>query len=474
MPTPTSSLRVISAGTLAAALMLHCRTTHAVAAGVRRYALDAARDTSRAARVASADSIALAAIAAKKAPGIAVVVLAGRDTLLARGYGLPDVTTKRAMPATAVFRAGSIAKTFTAAAVLRLVRDGKLRLEDSLHRFLPQLAAPARDATIHQLLTHTSGIASYTELPWFRARGRTPIARDEMLRLIAAEPLRFAHGARWSYNNSGYYLLGAVIERVAGESYAAYARRALVAPLHLQRTGYCDVAGGVSADVTGYDVENGAFDPVTPMDLTNAFAAGAMCASAGDLATWMSALVSGRVVPDSLTRRMLSPVALTDGSRAPYGYGLELTEISGHRRIGHGGSLPGFDGYAATYPADLLTIVVLANAGSANAEAIEKAMARALLGVASAAVAERPLAESALARYVGSYRAGPGRVVVSRRGARLHVAGPVDADLAYVGEHTFVMLEEPDVRLAFHVEGDSVTAIAWTSRGRTLTLPKAP
>ena len=412
-------------------------------------------------------------MSAGKAPGMAVFVLRDADTLLARGYGFADLASKRTFSASSVFRVGSITKQFTAAMVLQLVAARKVRLADSLHRFLPEVAGPARHATIHQLLTHTSGIPSYTELGWFRQRGRRAIPKPEMIRLLDAEPLRFPHGAQWAYNNSGYYLLGVVIERVTGERFASHLRRAIVAPLALQHTGYCDASDGVATTVTGYDLEGGSFDAVAPVDMANPFAAGALCSSAEDLARWMTALVSGRVVPDSLLRRMLAPVQLGD-RRAQYGYGMELTELGGRRRIGHGGSLPGFDGYVATYPEAKLTIVVLTNSSSANAEAIEKTFARHVLGIAGPAFTEVPLTASALASYVGSYRAGPGRVIVSQRGQRLHVAGPVEADLAHVGDHTFVMTEEPDVRLVFRIEGGSATSIAWTSRGRTLTLPRMP
>jgi CubicO group peptidase (beta-lactamase class C family) len=295
-----------------------------------------------------------------------------------------------------------------------------------------------------------------------------------MVRLLDAEPLRFPHGTQWTYNNSGFYLLGVVIERVTGERFASYLRRAIVAPLSLRHTGYCDVGGGVATTVTGYDVEAGSFDAVAPVDMANPFAAGALCSSAGDLATWMTALMAGRVVPDSLLRRMLTPVRLGGDRRASYGYGMELTELGGRRRFGHGGSLPGFDGYVATYPDSRLTVVVLTTGSSANAEAIEKTFARHLLGVAGPAFVEVPLTAAALARYVGAYRAGPGRVIVSQRGQRLHVTGPVDADLAHVGDHAFVLAEEPDVRLVFQLGGESATSLAWTSRGRTLTLPRIP
>ena len=434
---------------------------------------NARRDTTVRAQRAAIDSIARQMIAARKAPGMAVVVLRGNDTVVARGYGVADLASTRTVDASSIFRVGSITKQFTAAMVLQLVGAGKVRLDDSLHRFLAELAGPARNATIQQLLTHTSGIPNYTELGWFRQRGRRAIPRAEMIRLLDTEPLRFAHGTQWAYDNSGYYLLGAVIERVTGESFASHLRRAIVTPLALRHTGYCDASDGVAATVTGYDLEGGAFDAVAPVDMANPFAAGALCSSAGDLARWMTALLAGRVVPDSLLRRMLTPVQV-DGRRAPYGYGMELTELGGQRRIGHGGSLPGFDGYVAHYPDEKLTVVVLTNGSSANAEAIEKTLARRLLGIAEPAFVEVPLTASALASYVGSYRAGPGRVIVSLRGRLLHVAGPVEADLAHVGDHTFVMTEEPDVRLVFRVEGGSATSIAWTSRGRTLTLPRIP
>ncbi len=424
--------------------------------------------------VAALDSIAESVMRAGKVPGMAVLIMRAGDTLLSRGYGYADVESKRKVMTSSVFRIGSITKQFTAAAVLQLVEAGKLRLTDSLHLYLPTLRGPARNATIHQLLSHTSGIPSYTELPAFRAKARSPILPTEMLRMIDTAALRFAHGEQWAYNNSGYYLLGLVIERAAGVSYAAYVQRAILLPNGLRQTGYCGSPEGVAETVVGYDVEEGAVSRTGDFSMANPFAAGALCSSAQELGGWLRTLMGGHVITAGSLQRMLTPVSLPGGRRTAYGYGLEVTELGGRERIGHGGSIPGFDAYAAFYPESSFTVIVLTNNGSANAEAIEKTFARQLLGIASLSIRELPLPKGTLAMYVGSYRAGPGRVVVTQRGERLHVAGPVDADLAYIGDHTFVLVDEPDVKLAFRVEVDSATSIAWTSRGRTLTLPRVP
>jgi CubicO group peptidase (beta-lactamase class C family) len=458
---------------LAAALPL---PLGAQAGGRRSPAADAAR-------AARLDSVARAALAAGRAPGLAVAVVHRRDTLLLRGYGYARLADSVAMSPDAVFHVGSITKPFTAAAVMRLVRAGRVRLDDSLRAHLPDYAGPGGGATIGELLAHTSGIPSFTELPAFRAARGRAWAPGEVRAVFEREPLRFAPGTGWAYSNSGYYLLGLVVERAAGAAYADVVRRELASPLGLRVTGACDAGDGRRA-VQGYDVEGGRLTPTGPVDASAPFAAGALCSSARELARWTASLAGGRVVGRDGFARMAAPAALRGGGRAAYGLGLEVTELAGHRRVGHGGAVAGEDGYAAHYPDDSLTVVVLANRAGANAEALEKTLARVALGLPPAAVREVALDPAARERYVGVYRAGPGRVTITARGDRLHVEGPVDADLLHVGDHTFVLADEPDVTLVFRLGDPSgapeapargaAQAIAWTSRGRTLVLPRLP
>lgn len=336
---------------------------------------------------AAVDAVAAKALADKAVAGFAVAVVEDGRVRLARGYGMADL--EHGVPATAdtVFRIGSITKEFTAAAVLKLVEQGKLSLGDRLAKYLPAFPG-AGEVTIEQLLAHTSGIRNYTSVPGFLPQSPREFTSDEMVSLIAgASPLYdFAPGTGWAYSNSGYYLLGQVIEKASGQPYAAFVKANLLDPVGLTRTRPDDMAEIVPARAAGYDkapAAPGGFGNASHLSLSVAGPAGAMRSTVGELARWHEALLGGRVLKPATVARMIAPGRLTDGrlasaARAPapgqpagatsdYGLGISTSQRDGRRAIGHGGSINGFNAAVQTFPARRTTVVLLTNTGAGTA-----------------------------------------------------------------------------------------------------------
>ncbi|MEO6917501.1 MAG: serine hydrolase [Collimonas sp.] len=311
------------------------------------------------------------------------------------------------------YRIGSITKQFTAAAILQLADENKLGLDDPISQYLPGLPTSWGPATIHQLLSHTSGIPSYTSPDDSDAKlmpvKHTP---QELIDLLKDVPLNYEHGTKFMYNNMGYVLLGRIIETVSGMSYPDYLAQKLLKPLKLRNSGYDDgriVVGQLAQDYTdGPDqVVKGRL-----VNMSNAYAAGAMYSTVDDLFAWQQMLIKGN---------MLSPAALkamfTDGG---YHYGLGWFIHQNHSRklYEHGGNIGAYSSMLAYYPDDKVTIIVLSNYGDEVVGKITDALARLSLGVAPAhrQVKVDPRLYS---RFEGQYELGSATFVIRSKGDRL-------------------------------------------------------
>lgn len=330
--------------------------------------------------VARIDSVAKLSLSVDPTPGLSVAVVRGPDTIMMKGYGLADVERDVAATSQTVFAIGSVTKQFTAAAVVKLVEERRLRLDATLGEILPEYEGPGRAATIHQLLNHTSGIPDYIRPGsrfWELRHER--LTHEQILQLFASEPLQFRPGSRFAYSNAGYYLLGRVIERVTGRPYADHLAEALFRPLGLDHTGYCREDDLRPDRARGYGVARGKAALNTEDRFDNAFAAGALCSSAPDLVRWAQALAGGEVVSPGSFEQMVSPTA-TDNGQVPYGYGLAVATLKGHASIAHDGGFPGYRAALAHYPDSALTIAVLAN-GPFPAAHVQLRIAELVLGI---------------------------------------------------------------------------------------------
>ena len=363
-------------------------------------------------------------------PGAAVLVRKGDQILLRKGYGLGDVDGRRPVRPEQVFRLGSITKPFTAAAILLLAESGKLSVTDDIRKHLPGYPTGGATITIEHLLTHTSGIPSYTDLPSFRelmAREIEPAALVDQWKDL---PLEFPPGARMKYSNSGYHLLGLIIEKVSGLSYAQFIAQRIFAPLQMTHSGYGD---DPKLDrVRGYERgrgrgEDGPARPALPINMKIPYSAGALVSSVDDLARWDSAIAAGKLISKDGWQRGFSRARLKDGSTTDYGYGWSLGTIDGRPAHRHGGGIPGFATHFLRVPDQRLLVVVLLNSipGPFDAGLLTHRLAMIALGKPMADPRVATIAPALLDRYAGTYQiAEKGTFRVNRQADHLTVQPP--------------------------------------------------
>lgn len=425
--------------------------------------------SARAAVVARLDSLARAFVASGQTPGLAVFVLRGNDTLLLRGYGFADLEDSTPVTPRTVFRIGSITKQFTAALVMQQVEEGRISLDDTIQKFLPGYPAQGHRVTVRHLLTHTSGIRSYTELGAETERVmRLDLPEDSLIALFASRPFDFAPGERYHYDNSGYYLLGVILEKATGRTYEQLLQGRLFTPLGLRDTRYCSTGPIVPHRAQGYERGPGGWVNADWISMTLPFAAGALCSTVLDLVQWTRALWSEAVVDSATLREMTTSGRLNDGSATGYGFGLMLDTLGGHRQVAHGGAINGFQAVLAHYPDDSVTLAVLANSVNARPAQLAQRLARVALGLPLPVVQDLPLAAAERARYVGEYALGALTLRIFEQGDSLmaQATGQPASRLRSQGQHRFVPTFDDAVSLVFEVTGDRATGLVLHQGGR--------
>ena len=310
------------------------------------------------------DSLAAGPVAQKRAVGLVAAVVRGRDTLLFKSYGKADAEADVALPLDAMFEVGSVAKQFTAAAILQLRDAGKLSLDDDITKWLPDFDTRGNKVPLRRLLDHTSGIMGLTEMREFGALvGNEEFPRDSAYALIKRYPFQFPTGTAQVYNNSAFWLLGLVVEKASGMSYEDYVEKRIFAPLGMSRSMYCHSEESIDRRAFGHNIEGANVRRARMNVHTWPFAAGSICSTAGDLVTWLRALHGGKVVSAKSYAEMITPAKLNDGTPTRYSMGLGVgKDARGIRYIGHGGTINGFRAEANWYPEAELAVVVLVNA----------------------------------------------------------------------------------------------------------------
>jgi CubicO group peptidase (beta-lactamase class C family) len=410
------------------------------------------------------DSIGRAVIAGHTTPGLAVAVAQGDRIVFERGYGATSVENGSPVRRDTIFRIGSLTKQFTAAAIMRLIEQGRVSLDDSITRFLSNYPMQGHRITVRHLLNHTSGIRDYTQTGarWFSRVGED-LRHEEVVALFRDTPLEFAPGERFRYSNSGYFLLGMIIEEVTGRPYGAYVEQELARPIGLEHTIYCP-NNSSEGHARGFRSSPNGPIPAIPVSMTHAFfSAGSLCSTAVDLVRWAHALASGRVVKAASYRKMITPDVRVGGGALPYGYGLIPDEFFGVESIDHAGGQIGFSGALSYYPDSDIAVAVLANQEGANAASIVNRLSRIILGLDESAIRDLVMTPAERALYIGSYDIGGLQLHVLEDGDRLMIQGlgSVPLRLLAQGQHEFRARFDPSVWAVFSVEND---------RARLLTL----
>jgi D-alanyl-D-alanine carboxypeptidase len=313
------------------------------------------------------DALAEAELQQQNIPGMTVALAKNGTMLYVKAYGDSDVATQLSTQPSTIFQIGSITKQFTAALIMQLQEQGKLQVDDSINRYLPEYNFSSA-ITLRMLLTHTSGLANYTSFPQYSDWATNGVSEATVLTAISQMPLLFEPGTQWSYSNSNYFALGAIIEKITSQSYATVLTQSIFEPLGLTNTFYSLPPPSQSA--IGYTA---ALVPALLVNRSAVFAAGALSTNVYDLVAWDNALIHGKVVSPASFAEMTTSDGFSIPAGGSYGFGLALRTWDNRPTIWHSGGINGFSAETDVFLDDGFAVVVLINR-KVNADAITLAL----------------------------------------------------------------------------------------------------
>lgn len=424
---------------------------------------------------AKADAL-LAKAYATNGPGAAVIVTENGQTIYTAGRGMADIAAKRPITPATVFRIGSITKQFTAATILRLAEQGKLSLDDPLSKFLPDYPAPGSTATVRQLLNHTSGVMPYTAIPGFMTEANTnkPYTTPQLIAVFKNIPSPSKPGQQWAYNNSGYVLLGAIIEKVSGKPWDEAVGGLVAGPLKL-----ASIRSGIGEETIpgmakGYTEGEHGQQLAGKIHMSVPGGAGALVGTVADLATFGNALHNGKLLSPASYDGMTGTTTTSDGKTAPYGYGIESGDIRGRRELGHSGGIFGFSTDSVYLPKEKVFVAVFANSDSPTADTgtVTRRLAALAMGDPYPTLAKAALDFKAVEPMFGVYKFNDTERTFFARGGKLYTkragGGEIEAYSAggnkfFYGPDDLTFFEVTRVakgmKLVFHREGNPKGAI---------------
>jgi D-alanyl-D-alanine carboxypeptidase len=305
-------------------------------------------------------------------PGLTLKIIRDGKTIKTAAYGRANLELNVPAKPETVFEIGSITKQFTAAGILMLAQEGKLTVDDKISRHLKGTPEAWANVTIRHLLTHTSGIKSYTGLNGYQLWRH--LTQAQFIASIGKEPMEFQPGDSWKYCNTGFNLLGYIIENVSGKDYWDFMSERVFQPLGMQATTNRLLSLVIPNRAAGYEQTNHVWIN-RDSDLTEVFAAGAIASTVGDLAKWNASLEGERLLTAASKEQMWTPVKLNDGKTRNYGFGWNVDTENGHKNIGHGGSTSGFSASIQRFPDDRLAVIILTNTDEGIATTLAKKVA---------------------------------------------------------------------------------------------------
>jgi len=401
-------------------------------------------------------------------------VLVARDAtvILNKGYGSANLEWQIPNTPTTKFRLGSITKQFTAASILLLEERGKLKLEDPIKMYMTDAPTAWDRITIFNLLTHTSGILNFTSLAEYKTLQLSDTPPAKTIAAVRDRPLDFFPGEKMSYSNSGYILLGYVIEKITGGSYEQFVRDNIFTPLGMKDSGYDSNSAIIERRAAGYSPSPSGPINAGYVHMSIPHAAGALYSTTEDLLRWEQSLFGGKVVSAASLKKMTTPF------KNNYALGVVVQTADGRTVVNHGGGIEGFNTFLAYYPDDKLTVVVLSNINGPTPNAIATKLATVAHGGTVQTSSERKeitLPAATLEKFVGTYEVAPGMSMWIRlQGDHLttQLGGqpqfPIFAESA-----TKFFLKAVDAQLEFVTGADgAVTAAILHQNGRDLNAPR--
>ena len=344
-----------------------------------------------------------ASVADKTFMGTVLVAKDGK-TIIDQGYGSADLEWNIPNTPAVKFRLGSLTKQFTAASILLLEERGKLKVEDPISKYMPDAPSAWSKITIYHVLTHTSGIPSFTSFPDYATTEWKDTTPTELVARFRDKPLDFEPGTKFSYSNSGYVLLGYLIEKISGQTYADFLQQNIFTPLNMTDTGIDSNSAIIPQRAQGYTPSPHGVHHAGYISMTIPLSAGAIYSTTGDLLKWEQALYGGKLLtPASLTK-------MTTPFKSDYAFGLSVRTVDGHKIITHNGGIEGFNTSLNYYPDDKLVVIILGNLNGGAPDQIANNLGKVALGQTVTLSSERKevsVSSATLADYAGTYQMTP-------------------------------------------------------------------
>jgi CubicO group peptidase (beta-lactamase class C family) len=387
-----------------------------------------------------------------------VLVMQKGKAIYKKSFGLADREWNVANTDETKYRIGSVTKQFTAACILQLAEQGKLNLDDKLSKYIPDY--PKGDSiTTHMLLNHTSGIKNYTDLPEFWPKAILPLSTDSMIALFKNKPLDFSPGIKWNYSNSGYFLLGVIVEKASGKNFSNYLLENVIKKAGLKNTAMDNIDSVLLYRAKGYAKNRqGVWEHAMPISMEGPYSAGAMVSTVDDLYQWTKALHTNQVLSSASTQKMFTAY------KNNYGYGIGIDSFKTHKRISHNGGIPGFSSYLSYFPDDDICLAVISNNGSNST----------LLGTSLSSImfdfqVQIPyipksvkIDTTILEKYLGQYMAtGPIELIKKNGKLYRHRDGAPDIELKPESNTRFFYADDSDRFIEFEIDKAGKITKAW-------------
>lgn len=346
-------------------------------------------------------------------PGLSLLIAKGGNTLYKKAFGMSDIEKNVKLNTDNVLAIGSMTKQFTAVCILQLVNEGKINLNDEVKKYLTDYNSHNKTITIENCLRHSSGIPSFTEKNNFDSIYKKSLSKDEMVNFFENDELFFEPGSDFSYSNSGYFLLGLIIEKVSGMSYEDYVQKNIFDKIGMKNSYFGKNENNIPGQATGYEPKDEkSFQKATFFDWSWPYSAGNILSTTNDLLLWNEALNSDKIVPQSLLKNAWKSYQLANGTQSNYGYGWNVTSLDKYTVIRHGGAISGYLSDGIRIPEEDLYIIALSNNTGKTPEVVTTDILLKLLNIKDENPVRILLDNNSLDEYTGAFE-------VNRNGGRL-------------------------------------------------------
>jgi CubicO group peptidase (beta-lactamase class C family) len=403
------------------------------------------------------DNYAQAAFTVKDFNGTVLVMQKGK-AIYKKAFGMADREWNIANTVNTKYRIGSVTKQFTAACILQLAEQGKLNLDDKLSKYISDY--PKGDSiTIHMLLNHTSGIKNYTAIPEFFPKAALPLSIDTMIALFKNKPFDFSPGTKWSYSNSGFFLLGVIVEKTSGKTFNNYLLDNIIKKLGLKNTLMDNLDSVLTYRAKGYGQnEQDVWQHAMYISMEGPYSAGAMVSTVDDLYRWTKALHNNQVISAASTKKMLTPY------KENYGYGIGIDSLKTHKRVSHNGGIPGFASYLGYFPVDDICVAIISN-NESNSTTLGIALSSIMYNL-PVQIPYHPkevkIDTAILEKYLGKYIAtGPIELIKKNGKLYRHRDGAPDLELKPESNTRFFYADESDRFIEFEIDKSGKLIKGW-------------